>query len=95
MNKKPNTNLGRNSEFGFLYKKLSIRPSVISKMVFVPEYLEALKTTTKDLNDITVYEILKETFVEMCNDGKDYRTARDVMNKVSKDVMGDSSAWKD
>lgn len=94
MNNSKNTNLGRNSELGFLYKKLSIRPSIISKMALVPEFVEALKSYSGALDDHTVYEVIKKTYKQMLLDGKSYRTARDVMNKVSKDVTGESSTWQ-
>lgn len=93
MQPQKNTHLGRNSELGFLYKKLTIRASVISQIAFVPEYVEALKTFSGTLNNKTVYEVIKSTYKQMLSEGKSYRTARDVMNKVSKDVTGDSSSW--
>lgn len=85
--------LDHNDDLGFLYKKTSIRPGVISKLNFVPEFIEALKVYDGCLNDISVYEVLKKTYKQMLADGKSYRTARDIMNKISKDVMGDGSAW--
>lgn len=94
MNKPKNYNLGRNSELSFLYKKLTIRANVISEMAFVPEFIEALKQFDGVLTDKSVYEILRKTYKQMLIDDKSYRTARDVMNKVSKDVMGDSAAWQ-
>lgn len=83
-----------NTELGFLYKKSSIRPGVISKLSLVPEFVEALKSYKGNLDDAAIYEILKCTFKQMLADGKGYRTARDIMNKVSKDIIGDSSAWQ-
>lgn len=94
LNKPKNYNLGRNSELSFLYKKLTIRANVISEMAFVPEFIEALKQFDGVLTDKSVYEILRKTYKQMLIDDKSYRTARDVMNKVSKDVMGDSAAWQ-
>lgn len=82
-----------NTELGFLYKKTHIRPGVISAMALVPEFMEALKAYQGSLTDQSVYEVLKETYKQMLADGKNYRTARDVMNKVSMDVTGDSFTW--
>lgn len=87
--------LVRNKELGFLYKKCKkIRPYVISQIALVPEYIEALKAYTGSLDDDSVYEVIKGTFKNMLADGKGYRTARDAMNKISKDVKGDSFAWQ-
>lgn len=94
MDKSSDSKLGRNEELSFLYKKLSIRPYVVTLIAMVPEYMDALKSTKETLNDNSVYEIIKKTYLQMCDEGKSYKTARDVMNKVSRDVMGDSSAWK-
>lgn len=93
-NTKRNTNLGRNAELGFLYKIVSYRANVISEMAFVPEYIEAIKSYSGDLNDRAVYEVIKITYKKMLADGKSYRTARDVMLKVSKDYTGDSMTWE-
>ena len=87
--------VGRNAELGFLYKKLSlIRANVISEIALVPEYMDALKSCTSPLNDRVVYEIIRATYKRMLLENKGYRTARDVMNKVSKDVTGDSTTWQ-
>lgn len=87
--------LKSNTEFGFLYKKLTrIRPNVISKIALVPEYMDALKEYKGTFSDEVVYRIIMETFKKMLADGKGYYTARDVMNKVSRDVTGSSSTWQ-
>lgn len=79
----------------FLYKKCKkIRPYVISEISLVKEYMDALKDYSGSLDDNSVYDIIKETYLGMMERGEDYRTARDVINKVSKDVMGSSEAWK-
>lgn len=86
---------GYNADFGFLYKKLSIiSPSVISMMVYVPEYIEALKASSETLDDQTVYKILKTTYKKMLADGKDSRKARYIMTRISREVMGNSTAWQ-
>ena len=86
---------GHNDELGFLYKKLSlITPSSISHMIFVPEYIEALKTSPAVLDDKTVYEIIKSTYKKLLAENKDSRNARYVMTRVSREVMGDSTAWQ-
>ena len=82
------------SELGFLYKKTTFRPSIISRIQYIPEYTEALLNDTRSLNDQLVYEILKKTYKQMCSDGKYYPSARGILNQISKDVMGDSSAWQ-
>ena len=94
MEKEKNSNLGRNGEFGFLYKKLSIRPYVISLIELVPEYMDALKSSKAPLNDKTVYEIIKNTYIQMYNNGEDSKTSRNILNKISQDVMGSSHAWQ-
>lgn len=84
-----------NNELGFLYKKCKkIRPSVISSLVFVPEYIDAIKAYGGFINDEVLYEIIREKFMEMCGNGNGYRTARSIINKISKDVKGDTFAWK-
>ena len=83
------------NELTFLYKKCQkIRPWVISQMALVPEYMSALKEYTGNLDDESVYRIISYVYRDMLSNGQGYRTARDVVNKVSKDVRGDSSAWQ-
>lgn len=87
--------LNRNEEFSFLYKNcVKIRSSVISELVFVPEFMNALRGYDKTLDDDSVYEVLKETYRKMLSDGRGYRTAKSILNKISKDVTGDSSSWR-
>lgn len=95
MNKEHENKLKNNDEVGFLYKKCKkIRPSVISMLVFVPEYMNAIKKYTGYINDEVLFEILRKEFKTMCENGTAYRTARGIMNKISKDVKGDSSFWE-
>ena len=90
-----NEKLQANKELGFLYKKCSIRPYVISQMAFVPEYVEAIKAYKGEINNQVVYEIVRKVYLKMLSEGKNFRTASDVMNKVSKDVTGDSATWRE
>lgn len=92
-----NKTVGINREVGFLYKKCKkIKPSVISAMALVPEFIEVIKAYEGSIDDETVYELLREKSKEMYNRGKGglYRTARDVMKKVSRDVKGDTLVWE-
>lgn len=92
-----NKTVGINKEVGFLYKKCTkIKPSVISAMALVPEFINVVKQYDGDINDEVVYELLRKEAKEMYNRGKGglYRTARDVMKKVSRDVKGDTLAWE-
>lgn len=85
-----------NEELGFLYKKCKlIRPWVISALVFVPEYMDALKSYPGSLNDETVFEVIKNTYVGMLERGEGYRTARAIAKRVSQDVRGDPQAWQE
>lgn len=90
-----NEKLQANKELGFLYKKCSIRPYVISQMALVPEYVEAIKAHKGEINNRVVYEIIRKVYLKMLSEGKNFRTATDVMNKVSKDVTGDSATWRE
>lgn len=93
MDEKDST-LKHNDEMGFLYKKCKlIKPYVISLIALVPEFMDALKAYTGTLDDNSVYEIIKETYKSMMSNGNTYRTARDAMNKISRDVKGDSGFW--
>lgn len=92
-----NKEVGINREVGFLYKKCKkIKPSVISEMALVSEFVEVVKGFNGDINDEVVYELLCAKSKEMYNRGKGglYRTARDVMKKVSRDVKGDTHFWE-
>lgn len=90
-----NNNLPVN-ELGFLYKKCKkIRPWVISELAFVPEYMDAIKSFTGMIDDDAVYSIVCREYKAMIATGSGYRTARDVINKISKDVKGSSSAWQE
>lgn len=85
-----------NTEMGFLYKKCTcIRPYVISQLALVPEFMDALKSFNGSFNDEVVYNILKDVSQKMIQDGTMYRTARGIMNKISKDVKNNSFAWKE
>lgn len=84
-----------NAEVGFLYEKCKlVKPNVISKMVFTPEYIEAIKAYDGYINDYVLYNIIRKKYKEMQAEGKDYRTARDIMRKISRDVKGDSLAFE-
>lgn len=90
-----NNNLPVN-ELGFLYKKCKkIRPWVISELALVSEYMEAIKSFTGVIDDDVVYSIVCREYKAMLADGSDYRTARDVINKISKDVTGSSFSWQE
>lgn len=91
---KDDNTLTANSEFGFLYKKCQkIRPYVLSMIALVPEYMEALKSYDGELNDETIYEIVRDEYLKMYNAHNSKRVARNIVNKISKDVKGDSLAW--
>jgi hypothetical protein len=83
-----------NKKLGFLYRKSSLKANVISKIALVPEFMAALKSYHGELKDEVIYEILKETTKQMIANKVCYRTALDVMNKVSKAVTGDSFTWR-
>ncbi len=87
-------NISHNDEFGFLYKKTSIRPSVISAIATIPDYMEALRAFTGTLDDQSVYEIIKATYTNILAEGRSNRASRSVMKRISKDVKGDSLAWQ-
>lgn len=88
--------LQRNEEFGFLYKNCKkIRAYVISQIALVPEFMQALREFDGTLDDNTVYEVLKKTYIQMLADGRGYRTAKSALNKVSKDVTGNTATWRD
>lgn len=92
-----NKTLGINREVGFLYKVCTkIKPSVITEMALVPEFMDIIRNYDGYVNDEVVYELLREKAREMHSQGKGvlYRTARDVMKKVSRDVKGDSLMWE-
>lgn len=89
-----NERLQASKDLGFLYKKCTIRPYVISQMALVPEYVDAIKAHKGEINNQTVYEIVGSVYLKMLSEGKNFRTATDVMNKVSKDVTGDSATWR-
>ncbi len=90
--------IGANPYVGFLYKKCKlIRPSTISKMQYVPEFIEAIKAlegTEVEINDNIVYNTLKDVMSRMVLEGRSYHNASGVMNRISKEVIGDPSAWK-
>lgn len=90
-----NEKLQANKELGFLYKKCTIRPYVVSQMALVPEFVEAIKAITGEINNRVVYETIRKVQLKMMSEGKNSRTSTDVMNKVSKDVTGDSKTWRE
>lgn len=83
-----------NEDLGFLCRCTSIKPVTISLISLVPEYVVALKEHDGRLNDEAVYRILKSKFNDMLSNGQAYRTARKVINRVSKDVTGNSTSWQ-
>lgn len=40
-------------------------------------------------------KIARKVYLKMLSEGKNFRTATDVMNKVSKDVTGNSVTWRE
>ena len=63
-------------------------------MNLVPEFNEAIKKYRGSIDDESVFELVSAKFHEMCDNGTAYRTATNVVKKISKDVKGDPSAWK-
>lgn len=92
-----NKTVGINKELSFLYVKCKkIKPSVITEMALVPEFMQVIKEYEGTITDEVVYALLREKSKEMYARGKGglYRTARDVMKKVSRDVKGDTLIWE-
>lgn len=79
---------------GFLYKKCSIPPYIISSIADVPEYLNAVKVFDGDLNDNSIYEIIRDAYVRMLSEKKFSSIARSVMRNISKSVKGNSDLWE-
>lgn len=95
-NTTPSYLLPHNDKLGFLYKKTEkIRPVAISAIALCPEFTKAICSYEKDLNDDSIYEILKSVSNELYRNNNLYKTARDVMNSVSKSVKGYPSAWRE
>lgn len=90
-----NEKLRANKELGFLYRRCSIRPYVISQMALIPEFVEAIKGCTGEVNNQVVYETIKDVYIKMLSEGRNTRTSTDVMNKVSRDVTGSSATWRE
>ena len=87
--------LEANKEFGFLYKKSQkLKPTTISQIALIPEFCEVLQNYTGELTDDVIYEVLSVKFAEMWKNHNGYRRAHDTINKVSRDIKGDTSAWK-
>ena len=88
------TELVHNDDLGFLYKKSSFRPIIITKIALVPEFMEAIKSCKRTLTDEVIYGVLRETYLEMIFTGKKTAKATDIMNCISKDLFGSSSSWR-
>ncbi|MBE6872085.1 MAG: hypothetical protein E7491_09085 [Ruminococcaceae bacterium] len=85
--------LDKGSGLGFLYKNAILKPSTISQMQYVPEFIEAIRTK-KGRDALSVYDIVKNTYFEMLLKGEAQRTATDIMNKISKQVTGSILTWR-
>jgi len=73
----------------FLYKKcVKLRPSVITDLAWVPEYMDALEAYKGSINDNVVLDIVGLTHAELVAAGKDYRFANKVFEKIYADVNG-------
>lgn len=87
-----------NSEFAFLYKKCKkVKPHVISSITLVSEYMDAIREAVNanvSINDEVLYDIIKSTYFHMLDENKGYKTARRVMNAISRDLTGDTVSWK-
>lgn len=79
---------------GFLYKKCSIHPYIISNIADVPEYLNAVKKFDGDLNDDSIYEIIRDSYIQMLSEKKSSSIAKRVMRNISKSVKGDPNLWE-
>lgn len=86
--------LGPNSKLGFLYKKCTIKPYVISKIAHVPEYMDALLSYEGSLDDYSVYSIIRDTYKKMYEQNKGHDLARSILKQVSRDVTGDPQTWR-
>ena len=86
------------NELGFLYKKCKIiRPGVISLIGLVPEYMEPLKMAAESgvyFDDYVVFRIIQKSWDTLRANGREYRTARQAINAISKDIYGDPHAWE-
>ncbi len=86
------------NEIRVLYHKCEkIRPWVISEMGYVPEYMRVVRQVYEDggvLNDQVIFQIVRDVYKELYRQGNGYKKARDVVNKISKDVYGDPHAWQ-
>ena len=79
----------------FLYKKCTlIKSGVISKLALVPEYMEALNDFRGNLDDQSVYEIVKAVYKKLYDEGRGSDTARSILKQISRDVTGDSQTWR-
>jgi len=91
----------KNNELGFLYFACSdIRPSVISQIGYIPEYMDALRNLKNDgvyIDSQTVFQTVKDVYHMVFENNKGnskYRSARQIMNKLSSDLYGDPHAWQ-
>lgn len=83
---------------GFLYKKCTkIRQGTLSRLQYVPEYMEALHTASRSnltLDDYAVFRIVQMEWEKMSSSGQGYISARRVINQISRDLYGDPHAWE-
>lgn len=83
------------SDLRFLYKKCKkIKPYTITAILRIPQFVDALSKHSGFIDDEVVYEVLRERYIQMMDDGKSFRPATNVLNQVSLAVVGDKSAWR-
>ena len=88
----------RENGLGFLYKKCKvIRQGSISKIQYVPEYIEALKAAAESnvvFDDREVFEIIQEVWTSGLMNQAHNKNARQVLQNISRDLYGDPHAWQ-
>lgn len=89
-----NTKLPPNKELGFMYKKCSFRPAVVSLIALVPEFSNAIKSYKYTINNQSVFFILRDEYLKMIFSGTVSSNATNIMNSISKDLFGDRRAWR-
>ena len=80
--------------FGFLYKISHLKQTTLSSIAYVPEFISAMKQFKGDLSDKQIYSILKTEIIKMKLSGTCTSSATNVMNKVSKEVTGETTTWR-
>lgn len=90
-----NVSVSNMHPLGMLHKKLKIlKPYTIFCIRLVPEYTNAIQNYNGEYTDISIYEVIRDTYIQMLLSGAGNSTASRALTLTSENLFGDKNFWK-